>query len=109
MPEFADIARKQQIMDRWYPDQTFKIRTNYKFGLGKLTHKIYKSLGLLSQPMGNLDTISPHRLPAWYCGLVLYQFQNLENNLNHKKEIAEIYAKHINPKVLFRNLHAANF
>ena len=104
LPIFSSVGRKQQIIDRWYPDLTFKIRTNYKFGLGKLTHKVYKSLGMLSKPMGNLDAISLHKLPAWYCSLVLYQFENLENNLIHRKEIANIYAKTLNPKIVLQKL-----
>ena len=103
-PDFANVNYKQQIMDRWYPDLTFEIRTNYKFGLGKLTHKIYKSLGMLSKPMGNLDSISLHKLPAWYCGLVLHQFKNLGNNLEHRKEIAKVYAGALDPKILVQNL-----
>ena len=104
LPQFLEVAKRQQIMDRWYPDLTFKIRTNYKFGLGKLTHRMYKSLGLLSKPMGNLDAISLHKLPAWYCGLVLYQYKNLENNLKHRKDIAKVYADNLDPKILVKNL-----
>lgn len=98
-----EVSRKQQIMDRCYPQLTYKIRNAYALGLGKITHKFYKSLGWLSKPMGESDEIILHKLPARYCGLVLYQFQNLGSNLKHRKEIAEIYAANLNSQLLFKN------
>lgn len=101
LPEFLEVGKKQQLMDRWYPHLTFKIRTSYAIGLGKITHQIYKSLGVLSKPMGSTENISLHKLPAWYCGLVLRQFNNLQENIFHRREIAKIYASNLNPKILF--------
>ena len=104
MPAFESVDGKQQLKDRWYPMLTYKIRKSYFWGLGKLLHKLYKNLGILSQPMGKLETITLHKLPAWYSGLVFFQFQKLEDNLKHRKEIAEIYKANLSPKVLLTNL-----
>jgi len=100
LPALARIKKSKIIKDRFYPTFTWKIRTNYSWGLGKLDHKILKSLGLLSQPMGALEKIALHNLPGWYCALVLENFKNLENNLQHRKSIAAIYTHKLNPKCL---------
>ncbi len=94
-----EINFKQQLKDRLYPLLTFKIRFLYNFGLGKLLHFILKYLNLLSKPMqkGLYDFYS---LPNWYCNLALNEFKNLSKQLNHRKEIAKIYARNLNKKVL---------
>ncbi|MFI5205392.1 MAG: DegT/DnrJ/EryC1/StrS family aminotransferase, partial [Candidatus Paceibacterales bacterium] len=104
LSDLGEVKVGQRIMDRWYPMLTFKIRTGYSLGLGKTIHKLYKILGLLSQPMGSMEIISLHKLPAWYCAFALREFQNLENNLRHRREIAKVYAAHLNPKILFKYL-----
>lgn len=81
------------MKDKFYPLFTYIIRKTYPFGLGKIIHFMLKNLGLLSNPM------SPgSNLPN--PPLVLEQFANLNKNLNHRKNIASVYAKLINPKIL---------
>jgi perosamine synthetase len=94
---------KNQLKDRFYPPLTYKIRFFYNFGLGKLLHYIFKSLNLLSKPMtGGLYEI--YSLPNWYCNLALFEFRKLNEQLSHRKEIARIYAKNLNKKILNSNI-----
>lgn len=95
---FYQITLSKQIRDRFYPLFTYLIRTTYSFGLGKILHFILKKLKLLSGPMDGGESI--HLLPVWYHSLIESQFKNLNENLNHRKAIASIYAKLINPKFL---------
>ncbi len=90
---------KNQLKDRFYPYLTFKIRKSYDWGLGKPLHFLLKNLNLLSKPMqeGLYDFYS---LPNWYCNLALIEFSKLTKQLNHRKEIAKIYAKNLDKKVL---------
>jgi perosamine synthetase len=97
------VSLKQQIIDRFYPSFTYKIRSNYPIGLGKISHKIFKSLGLLSQPMGNLGN-SLHGLSGWYTKLAYYDFQELENNLGHRREIAKIYSTNLDERILLKSV-----
>jgi len=92
-----------QIRDRMYPLFTYKIRSLYALGLGKILHFILKKLNLLSKPMqeGLYDFYS---LPNWYCNLALFEFDNLPKQLNHRREIAQIYAKKLNKKILNPNI-----
>jgi perosamine synthetase len=92
-----------QFKDRLYPLWTFKIRKLYDVGLGKLLHYVLKDLNLLSKPMteGLYDFYS---LPNWYCNLALFEFRKLNQQLNHRKEIAKIYAKNLNKKILNQNI-----
>jgi perosamine synthetase len=94
---------KNQTKDKLYPLLTHRIRFLYNFGLGKLLHYILKSLNLLSKPMtGGLYEI--YSLPNWYCNLALFEFRKLREQLNHRKEIAKIYAKNLNKKILNSNI-----
>ncbi len=81
------------MKDRFYPLFTFLIRKTYPFGLGKVMHFALKQFNLLSNPMGNEGQILS-------IALVLDQFKKIDDNLNHRKIIASIYSKLINPKIL---------
>lgn len=97
---YIDIPWKQQIKDRFYPSLTWKIRFTYASGYGKLLHWLFKKSNLLSSPMGHLGTDGIYELPDWYCGLINSQFNDLNNNLKHRKKIAGIYAKYLDKKIL---------
>jgi len=94
---------KNQTKDRMYPLFTYKIRFLYNFWLGKILHFALKKLNLLSKPMQE-GLYEIYSLPDWYCNLALIEFGNLNQQLNHHKEIAEIYAKKINKKILNSNI-----
>ncbi|HTK03614.1 MAG TPA: DegT/DnrJ/EryC1/StrS family aminotransferase [Alphaproteobacteria bacterium] len=89
------IAFSQQIKDRFYPLFTFLIRKTYKIGFGKLLHFFLKKLNILSTPVNN-KTINYHELPSWYCSLVKFQFSKLQENLEHRRKIADLYQSKIN-------------
>ncbi|MBI2613162.1 MAG: DegT/DnrJ/EryC1/StrS aminotransferase family protein [Candidatus Levybacteria bacterium] len=97
--QFSNINIYQKLKDRLYPLLTYKIRFLYDSGLGKPFHFLLKKFNLLSKPMqeGLYDFYS---LPEWYCNLTLREFNNLTKQLNHRKEIAKIYAKNLNKKIL---------
>lgn len=97
------LKNKQQLKDRLYPLFTYKIRFLYDIGLGKPLHFILKKLNLLSKPMieGLYDFYS---LPNWYCNLALEEFKNLSKQLDHRRKIAEIYAKNLNKNILNSNI-----
>ena len=97
------VATKQQIIDRFYPLFTFLIRKTYPIYLGKILHEILKRLNFLSKPVESLDS-SLHNLPNWYCSLINTSFEALEENLNHRRQIANIYNENINPKVISKIL-----
>lgn len=88
-----------QLKDRMYPLFTYKIRYLYDLGFGKLLHFILKKLNLLSKPMQE-GLYNFYSLPNWYCNLALLEFDNLPKQLTHRREIAEIYVKNLNKKIL---------
>lgn len=98
------IQTKQQLRDKCYPLLTFIIRETYKFGPGKVLHAVLRKFHLLSQPMGSFSDKELHSLSGWYCGIVLKQFKISDENLSHRRMIASIYAKKINPGVLKRKI-----
>ena len=101
--QLNNINAYQQFKDHLYPLLTFKIRFLYGLGLGKIYHFILKKLNLLSKPMqeGLYDFYS---LPNWYCYLALHEFNYLSQQLNHRKEIAKIYAKNLNKNLLSKSI-----
>ncbi len=93
-------ALKNTIRDRIYPHLTYKVRTLYKFGLGKSYHFLLKKLHLFVNPMRS-NLYDFYNLPNWQAGLALYMFQNLNKQLNHRRKIAQIYAVNLDKKVVF--------
>lgn len=102
--KFEKVERNQQITDRLYPFFTYLIRSLYPVGIGKVLHSILKKGSLLSNPMGNEKIEKLHSLPNWLSNLSLIQFQDLRNNLIHRKQIASIYAKNTNSKILSKTV-----
>lgn len=97
-----DPSQKIYLIDRLYPLFTYLIRTFYQIGLGKILHFILKKLDLLSKPMEGIS--STNELPGWYCNLALNQFKRLDENLNHRRRIAQIYADLLDPKLTIKNI-----
>ncbi len=98
------VDSTRQIIDRFYPTFTYKIRKTYAIGIGKLLHAFLKTANLLSKPMNNVGTDTLYELPSWYCSLIVNEFRNLEKNLGHRKKIASIYINMLSKKVLFNSL-----
>ena len=92
---FVDVSLGQQMRDRFYPLLTWVIRTTYGVGLGKVAHAVLKRLDLLSRPMGKVQGDVVYGLPNWYCELIYLQFLNLQEDLEHRRRIALVYAKEL--------------
>jgi perosamine synthetase len=103
IPQFNNVNGYQQLKDNFYPFLTYNIRFFYDFMLGKISHYFLKNLNILSKPMtgGLYDFYS---LPNWYCNLTISEFGKLGQQLNHRKEIAKIYAKKLNKKILHSSI-----
>ena len=100
----GDALRSYQMLrDKFYPLLTYKIRKLYNLGLGKPLHFMLKALNLLSKPMRE-DLYGFYSLPNWYCNLALIEFNKLGQQLNHRREIAKIYAENLNKKILSSNI-----
>ncbi len=88
-----------RMRDRIYPLETFKIRTTYKFGLGKPYHFLLKRLNLLSDVM-NDSFYEYYSLPNWHAGMALYQFELLEKQRLDRRKIAKIYFSSLPKRLL---------
>ena len=99
-PKFK--APKNQWKDRLYPRFTYRIRLSYRLGLGKLYHFLLKHLNLIPNVL-NESFYDYYSLPRWYCKMVLYEFSRLNEQLVHRKKIANIYTSKLPNKVLMFN------
>lgn len=104
LPSLEKITNKQQFIDRFYPFFTFVIRATYQIEVGKLIHAVLKKSGLLSSPMGEENVNRLFDLPNWYSSLAYGELQNLQGNLAHRREIAFVYAREINPEILMESV-----
>ncbi|OGG91998.1 hypothetical protein A3H16_03945 [Candidatus Kaiserbacteria bacterium RIFCSPLOWO2_12_FULL_53_8] len=93
------VSFGQQLKDRLYPRFTWKVRALYPVGIGKLFHRIYRALHILSTPFCTSGT-QAHVLPGWYCANILRQYQALDATARHRREIAEVYAQHLDKRLL---------
>jgi len=101
--QFNRINNSQQLKDYLYPFHTFKIRKSYDFLWGKIYHFILKKINFLSKPMQE-NLYDFYSLPNWYCNLALIEFSKLNQQLSHRRNIAKIYAKNLNKKILNLNI-----
>lgn len=101
---FAQVPLVKQLQDRLYPILTVAIRNTYSIFLGKLLHRLCKQLHLLPKPVaGNLGG-GIQLLPSWYAQLVHRQFHTLTSQLQHRQQIAEIYATQLTPGLLIHEV-----
>ncbi len=89
----------KQTANRLYPLFTLLIRDTYSTGVGKSIHFLLKNLGLLSKPMDSEYQI--YKLPSWYESLIISRFNKLEDNLTHRRKLANIYKSGLNSKITF--------
>lgn len=99
----SDLVR--QLKDRFYPILTWKIRIVYDFGVGKILHAVSKILNLLSAPMDN-SLYGFIEMPKINQALAILAFRNLEENLNHRRKIASIYAQNLTNKIIFPKINS---
>jgi dTDP-4-amino-4,6-dideoxygalactose transaminase len=84
------VPKKIIRKDMFYPLLTGIIRSTHRIVIGKILFQITKRMGLLTSPISS-PTEAMAALPAEYAPLILWQFQRLHEQLQHRKEIAEIY------------------
>jgi perosamine synthetase len=96
--KLSEISFNKQLIDRSYPLFTFLIRKTYGFGFGKVLHKLLRTFKLLSNPMSDAGEI--HTLASWYSSLILKEFENLEENLSHRRKIASVYTEKLNKGIV---------
>ncbi len=82
--------KTQIIKDMFYPGLTWLIRNTYLIGLGKLIHYLAKKSQLLTSPVIS-QTSQACRLPVYYAQLILHSLNKLDQELNHRQKIAQIY------------------
>lgn len=103
--QLANLGFQIQLKDRLYPFLTYLIRSTYNlFDLGKLLHTVFKKTNLLPKPVESITPHVLHKLPIFYYKLIQSVFEELGENLNHRKTIASIYSQTINPKVMSATL-----
>ncbi len=84
--------KKQQVIakDLFYPVLTAVIRTTYRLGIGKALHSLAKKSKWLYSPVKSFHQ-SYQSLPAYYAPLILYSWENLEDNIKHRRKISHYY------------------
>lgn len=90
----------QQLKDRLYPLLGWKIRAAHSLYLGAIVHGLFRGLRILSRPLPDAGSSDAHELPSWYCTEILRQYTALEKISQHRREIAEVYAKIIDKSLL---------
>jgi dTDP-4-amino-4,6-dideoxygalactose transaminase len=96
----TDFLRpKGNIKDRLYPYFTYKIRRLYRYGLGKVYHYTLKKIKALSDIM-NESYYDYYSLPVWNAGMALFMFEEIHNQLEHRKRIAQTYAEGLPDSIL---------
>jgi len=93
----------QLLKDRFYPVFTFKIRSLYPYGLGKPYHLLLNSLNLLSSPIETDGDIDIQSMPDWHAKIANTSFKENRKVIQHRREIASIYANRLDQRILGKN------
>lgn len=88
------------FQDKYYPVFTLLIRKMYPYGIGKMLHVFLKTFGLLSNPM-KMKFIS---MTDFHAMLTLEEFRQIEKNLHHRRQIANIYIQNLPAKLLSKSI-----
>lgn len=88
----------QRFKVRTYPMWAGLIRSTYKIGLGRALHFALKKLKLLTTPMSD-EIKGLHAMSSTTAGLVLSNWSALNSELEHRRQIAQIYQTEL-PKQL---------
>jgi dTDP-4-amino-4,6-dideoxygalactose transaminase len=97
---FTKLPLANIFRDRVYPLLTFKIRFLYSIGIGKAIHFVAKRLHILSEPMGSLGDIKYYFPTNWHISMALSSLGNLDSQIKHRREIANIYINNLNENIL---------
>lgn len=89
---WSDSRQRQQLIDRFYPILSCKIRALYSFfGIGKLLHTVLRTVHVLPKPVVSLDHTPFQPLPSWCASLVLGRFETLQADIERRRTIARKY------------------
>lgn len=80
------------VKDMCYPIITWFIRSFYSVGIGKIIHFFARKTQFLGTPTFS-PTSSFSKLPKQYASLILRQLSSVENEHNHRRQIANYYSK----------------
>ncbi len=84
------VSLRRQLLARIYPFATFFVRKTHHVIIGKIVLAGMKSTGLWMMPMdGGRSVIC--RLPSWNAGLTLKAYENLDEAIDHRRTITQIY------------------
>ncbi|MFZ1721256.1 MAG: DegT/DnrJ/EryC1/StrS family aminotransferase [Microgenomates group bacterium] len=88
---------KSELKETLYPLLTWKIRTFYPIGLGKLLHFLSKKMNLMTSSTISTTSAAASFQPQ-FANLVLKRWKNLDDQLSSRKKIIKIYHKLLSGK-----------
>jgi dTDP-4-amino-4,6-dideoxygalactose transaminase len=97
----AQVGVARQMKNRLYLLITVLIRLTYPLGIGARIQTMLRSYYARAYTTTKSATKgSVHDLPNALCARILREFENLESDSAHRREIADIYARNIDPRLL---------
>lgn len=88
---------RRQAADRIYPLCAYLIAHSYPLYL------LFQKVIAIAKPITN-PGVSVHKLPIWYCLLILERLAESKSQLSHRRKIAGIYARMLPKKILSATL-----
>ncbi len=85
---------------RFYPMITHLIRSSYRIQIGRLLHKLLRSLGMLAAPMDQTSSTPQNTSMA---ALADYRWELRTSEYNHRQKISQVYSQNLPDKICFLN------
>ncbi|NCU38682.1 DegT/DnrJ/EryC1/StrS aminotransferase family protein, partial [Candidatus Saccharibacteria bacterium] len=91
-----------QFRDRIYPALTWKVRTMYNIGLGKIIHLAMYRLRLAVRSADGIISRS-ERLPHWQASLINERLAQLDETNEHRRGIMAVYQRYFGDSLISKN------
>jgi dTDP-4-amino-4,6-dideoxygalactose transaminase len=98
------IPKERMLKDRLYPLFTWLIRHMYASSTGKILHLLLKKMHALPNPMDVPKASCGYVLADSYAVMVRKEYAVLEDNLAHRRSIANMYASRLPKDVLISSI-----
>jgi len=95
---FAPTPSLAKFKLKLYPLLTHVIRSSYSSGVGRLGHKLLKTVGLLSSPMEDIKHFPQSMATS---SMLIRRWQNLNSELAHRRRVANIYEQNLPDPIKF--------
>lgn len=102
------VQSKQLVADLLYPITAWKVRKFFRVGLGPILYRLARAVGIFTSPIPAPLSVASG-LPLEFGRLLSVQLHNLDSQLLHRRQVAQMYWSQLQPWLRALHLHEVDF